>query len=69
MTRFGGGTVPQLLEALADAGATSATATLPDGSTVTLIVTGLDFVNLAFASAFPNGVPPGTLLFVRAAAA
>jgi sugar lactone lactonase YvrE len=65
LTRYAGGTIGQLLADLAAAGLTSATVTL-GGERVTLVVTALGFVNDAFAGAFPNGVPEGTLLFERA---
>ncbi len=65
ITRYGGGPVDQLLSVLAEGEATSATVTLPDGSSVTLIATSLEFVNRAFFAAFPNGFPRGTILFVR----
>jgi hypothetical protein len=54
-----------LISALEAANATSATATLGDGSTVTVIVTSLAFVNADFNAAFPGGVPAGTILAVR----
>ena len=53
------------MAALAAAGATSATATLADGSTVTVIVTTLGFVNADFNAAFSSGVPAGTILAVQ----
>ena len=59
-TSYSGGTVAELMAALAAAGATSATVTLADGSTVTVIVTPLAFVNADFNAAFSNGVPAGT---------
>lgn len=63
-TTFSGGSLQSLLSALQAAGATSATATLPDGSTVTAIVTTLSFVNADFSAAFPT-IPPGTIFAVR----
>ena len=51
-TSYSGGTVAELMAALAAAGATSATATSADGSTVTMIVTTLGFVNADFNAAF-----------------
>ena len=51
-TSYGGGTVAELMAALAAAGATSASATTADGSTVTVIVTTLGFVNADFNAAF-----------------
>ena len=67
-TVFSGGTVAGLLTALSASGATSATATLGDGSTVTAIVTTLAFVNADFSAAFAAGVPAGTILATRAVA-
>jgi hypothetical protein len=64
-TVYGGGDVTALLAALASASATSATASLGDGSTVTAIVTELSFVNADFVAAFPTLVPQGTILAVR----
>ena len=60
-----GGTVPELMAALAAAGATSASATLADGSAVTVIAGAPSFVNADFYAAFPGGVPAGTILAVR----
>ncbi len=64
-TSYSGGTVADLMAALAAAGATSASATTADGSTVTVIVTTLGFVNADFNAAFSSGVPAGTILAVR----
>jgi len=63
-TTFSGGSLQSLLSALQAAGATSATATLPNGSTVTAIVTTLSFVNADFSAAFPT-IPAGTIFAVR----
>ena len=64
-TSYSGGTVPELMAALADTTATSATAALADGSTVTVIVGAPAFVNADFNAAFSNGVPARTVLAVR----
>ena len=64
-TSYSGGTVAELMGALAAAGATSATAALADGSTVTVIVGAPGFVNADFNAAFSNGVPAPTVLAVR----
>ena len=64
-TSYSGGTVPELMAALAAAGATSASATLADGSAVTVIAGAPSFVNADFYAAFPGGVPAGTILAVR----
>jgi hypothetical protein len=63
-TVYSGGTVEGLIADLSANDATSATATLGDGSTVTVIVTTLIFVNADFSAAFPT-VPAGTILAVR----
>ena len=64
-TSYSGGSVDQLIADLDASEATSATATLADGSTVTVIVTSLGIVNEDFNAAFPGGVPAGTILAVR----
>ena len=69
-TVYSGGSVAGLITSLGGATATSGTANNPlaAGTTVTVIVTTLAFVNADFNAAFPGGVPTGTILAVRAAA-
>ena len=64
-TSYSGGTMAELMAALALTTATSATAALADGSTVTAIVGSPAFVNADFNAAFSSGVPAGTFLAVR----
>jgi hypothetical protein len=52
LTKYGGGSVRELLADLEAAGATSATFTLTDGRSVTLVVTELEFVLAPFLAAF-----------------
>ena len=52
LTKYGGGSVQDLIDSLEAAGATSATMTLPGGQSATLVVTQLTFVNDVFFDVF-----------------